>query len=1011
MAIIAADGFKISKTNTPTREGERIATLADITNREKVPNPFVGMLIFVEDEQAHYVVLELGSDKIGGIEVSNVVVSKYKKVEVEDGSISKKKLSNEVQKELETLEKNAAQAKIAADKAAADIGVDSTTLLQGGIDSDGSENSSSYFLRTGRYSTFKLEVNDGYTIGQIAQYDLAGNFVNLYNGYQSLVGVEWTPTSVVATDKNYYWVAIVFKGNSPTTAISPREAVVKIFVSGLHYYMQGGESDPQSAAQQAKTIVNRTIEQLPNTEDLALVDEKMQLANRAAEIKDDKVSSLGYVVLRKNKSFAEQVVEPNCIYEIRYKFDLGGSGKTVTLKEGCTLKFEGGRLSNGTLQCNNTYIEGAVSCFSDVALQGKVVNNAKLSWFGIYGSNPNNDVEFNKLVNHTGVSTYEVDSNIDFNKGDLLPPKHKTFLGNGHTLSFYCESTQYAWMILTEGLGIKDLKFYAKYYNSETNTFYSGIGLLADTSITNVDTEKVHYFKLDNVEVSGYWNSGKSYDMTALRLKVENHITANKEDAEYDNTGNYITGVTISNFKSQWVKVGIELLDIVHGTTVAGDKDFPWLNEVYIKGLDIHALEAGIKTNYTNNAVSGTHTNIPNSIGPIYINQFKFQSLSVDSVMFDHNGNWSMEIVSGFCWDCTYKGIIRRGGDVATFNVFGCYQKDTTVYADDGTTIDYRLKDSVKVYGNSGYYKNSYTTIDRVAYRQGNYNPADGRQVWRQYCREKTFVTEEGEGYVSEELTKYGNSTIIKKYRTSGPSMYKVFRQNVGSTGVSGAGCITYTYNSNYGYNDNYTLLDLNRNYKGANTTAFKECSLVNSSGLTERYSVKAGFPNGVSAGRRLRGKYKILFRVDGVECNYTTYLTKYDFVKISSPNVASQYFSVEKSYYSVEGDDLYFNFDGYVHKEIYTANIEFGMTYNKDVPVSRIIKNEATNNNPFISITPEMFIYGVERVLLEAYSVATITSGRPTGISIGFQFFDTTLGKPIWWNGSKWVDSAGTAV
>ena len=102
MAIIAADGFKISKTNTPTREGERIATLAEITDREKVPNPSVGMMIFVEDEQAHYTVLELGPAKIGGVEVPNVVVSKYKKCEVEDGSISKKKLSSAVQKELET---------------------------------------------------------------------------------------------------------------------------------------------------------------------------------------------------------------------------------------------------------------------------------------------------------------------------------------------------------------------------------------------------------------------------------------------------------------------------------------------------------------------------------------------------------------------------------------------------------------------------------------------------------------------------------------------------------------------------------------------------------------------------------------------------------------------------------------------------------------------------------------------------------------------------------------------
>ena len=65
------------------------------------------------------------------------------------------------------INEDAVKAKIIADKAAADIGVDSITLLQGGIDAGGSENTSSYYLRTGRYSTFKLEVNDGYTIGQL----------------------------------------------------------------------------------------------------------------------------------------------------------------------------------------------------------------------------------------------------------------------------------------------------------------------------------------------------------------------------------------------------------------------------------------------------------------------------------------------------------------------------------------------------------------------------------------------------------------------------------------------------------------------------------------------------------------------------------------------------------------------------------------------------------------------------------------------------------------------------
>ena len=35
----------------------------------------------------------------------------------------------------------------------------------------------------------------------------------------------------------------------------------------------------------------------------------------------------------------------------------------------------------------------------------------------------------------------------------------------------------------------------------------------------------------------------------------------------------------------------------------------------------------------------------------------------------------------------------------------------------------------------------------------------------------------------------------------------------------------------------------------------------------------------------------------------------------------------------------------------------------------------------------------------------------RPLNIDIGFQYFDTTLKKPIWWTGTKWVDSTGASV
>ena len=39
-------------------------------------------------------------------------------------------------------------------------------------------------------------------------------------------------------------------------------------------------------------------------------------------------------------------------------------------------------------------------------------------------------------------------------------------------------------------------------------------------------------------------------------------------------------------------------------------------------------------------------------------------------------------------------------------------------------------------------------------------------------------------------------------------------------------------------------------------------------------------------------------------------------------------------------------------------------------------------------------------------------TAQRPTANQqIGQQFFDTTLGYPIWWNGTKWVNASGTVV
>ena len=42
---------------------------------------------------------------------------------------------------------------------------------------------------------------------------------------------------------------------------------------------------------------------------------------------------------------------------------------------------------------------------------------------------------------------------------------------------------------------------------------------------------------------------------------------------------------------------------------------------------------------------------------------------------------------------------------------------------------------------------------------------------------------------------------------------------------------------------------------------------------------------------------------------------------------------------------------------------------------------------------------------------VAVATVNRPTGVAAGYPVFDTTLGQPIWYNGTAWVDATGVAV
>lgn len=126
--------------------------------------------------------------------------------------------------------------------------------------------------------------------------------------------------------------------------------------------------------------------------------------------------------------------KPNVIYKITKDIDLEGS--TLTIPAGCTLDFQGGSFSNGTITLSNTELKGNVK-LSSITLAGSCSNDiTKLSWFT---DDLANDYSANlqSLVNVTKVQgTVDIDSLSFIVNTTVNITKALTIRGNG-TRNYY----------------------------------------------------------------------------------------------------------------------------------------------------------------------------------------------------------------------------------------------------------------------------------------------------------------------------------------------------------------------------------------------------------------------------------------------------------------------------------------------------------------------------------------------------------------------------------------------
>lgn len=255
-----------------------------------------------------------------------------------------------------------------------------------------------------------------------------------------------------------------------------------------------------------------------NPEDLLKNSEgEIQLTDR------DSTNGMGYVILRKNKTFAEQVTKENTIYEIRYNYDLDEG--EVTIPANCILKFNGGSISNGTLNGNNTVISDSpqYNILNDTIIKGFNLSYLDIRWFGAVS---------------------------DFISTDEIGTDNSPFIKRALEASVNCAGVP----ILIEGryrIGTTietgyDINLIGRYNNNRT-------------FVTDSDTytNKVSLLYVDNCsafKVIGRGSSTtKATNITVKNLYLRGSGTSNSIFIEYSATGGparvgYIAEVEVRNF-------------------------------------------------------------------------------------------------------------------------------------------------------------------------------------------------------------------------------------------------------------------------------------------------------------------------------------------------------------------------------------------------------------------------------------------------------------------------------
>lgn len=274
-----------------------------------------------------------------------------------------------------------------------------------------------------------------------------------------------------------------------------------------------------------QNIINNTytgtVTNAPDEEDITEDVNVLKFKDR-----DSGFDNLGYKIIRSGFDWTSiPVGHANSILEIRGEFDF--SGATITIPSNVTLKFNGGKFSNGTLTGDDTKIISDLNYIfnSDLTLAGSwKLKKVFPEWFGAVGDGISDDLtalrnmfvvadgssgvqlEYGKTYKVTDFLTFQ-NSELDLNSSEIvfellnsqlcLLPKNNTVVKNGkitNNSTGTVTSGEYQCPILVGRFGTGESYNNIKLYNLEIESNKAnGNGIFVTSKSNNITIDNINF--------------------------------------------------------------------------------------------------------------------------------------------------------------------------------------------------------------------------------------------------------------------------------------------------------------------------------------------------------------------------------------------------------------------------------------------------------------------------------------------------------------------------------------